>query len=176
MATAPEHEVAFLLAFNRRVDRNIETLIQSKQVAVEEQGSMARWLIASLLAVNSGGLFFVAGHKFPLGSWGLLGASAFIFGILMAMLNAYLIQVLAMKAIAPLDAAIAYWTIIVDPIQENLDHLNELSKQRHDAAKWSNSAPIAGWISVSAFLIGVIAVGGLLSSSPAPTPSVVKVR
>jgi membrane-bound ClpP family serine protease len=176
MATVPENDDAFSLAFNRLVDRNIETLIQSKKVAIEEQGAMARWLIASLLAINSGGLFFVGGLKFPLGCLGILGASAFIFGILTAMLNAYLIQVLAMKSIAPLEAAISYWTIIVDPKHESPDRLAELSKQRDDAAKWSNSAPIAGWVSVLAFLAGVFAVGSMLTNAPTSTPSVVKIR
>ena len=167
---APEDDPVFARAFERQVERNLETLLQAKKAVIEEQSAMSRWLIASLLAINSGGLFFVGSLKFPLSCVGVLSASAFILGVLAAMLNAYLIQVFAMRALAPLESAISYWTVIVAPRQENPERLTELSNQRADAVRWAYTAPIAGWVSVLAFVVGVVAAGSMLTQNARQHP------
>ena len=166
-----ELDPAHRRAFEKLVDRKIATLLESKTSAIDEQAAMARWLIASLLAINSGGLVYLANAKINTNFHYVAAATAFIAGILFAMLNAYLIQVIAMRMIAPLDDTISYWTIISDPSHEDADRLTELSKQYQQAQQYSWTAPVAGWLSALAFVVGVLLTG--YSLMPQPTPSTI---
>ena len=171
-----ELDTAHRRAFEKLVDRKIATLLESKTSAIDEQAAMARWLIASLLAINSGGLIYLANAKINMNYYCAVAAVAFIAGILFAMLNAYLIQVIAMRMIAPLDDTISYWTIISDPRHEDADRLTELSEQYQRAGKYGWTAPVAGWLSVLAFVVGVLSTGHALMQQSVPSTIIEKIH
>lgn len=166
-----EADPAYARAFEKLIDRKIAALLEAKRSSTDEQAHMARWLIATLLAINSGGLVFLASAKPTVAFSAVVALSAFVLGLAFAMLNAYLIQIFAMRAIGPIEETISYWTIISKPDHENPERLAELKQRNMDAQKLSWTAPLAGWISMVALIIGVVSTGYMMSSKPPSPPS-----
>lgn len=165
-----EIDPAHARAFEKLIDRKIATLLEAKRSSTDEQAHMARWLIATLLAINSGGLVFLASAKPTIACNAIIALIAFVLGLAFAMLNAYLVQIFAMRAIGPIEETISYWTIISKPEHENADRLTELRQAIINAHKLSWTAPFAGWISMIAFIVGVAFTGHMVATKPQVPP------
>ncbi|MCR2832684.1 hypothetical protein [Parerythrobacter lacustris] len=133
-----------------------ERLGEIRRVLVDEHSASYRWIMASLLAVNSGGVFAVIGTDIAKVAMGL-SAAAFWFGILLAFVTAWLGQVQTRKFIQANSKLEEYWAIVAVTGQVDLDKGAKLEEARS-----AIDSTIPRWTGIGSFVafsIGFLLVG-----------------
>jgi hypothetical protein len=132
--------------------------------AKSQAAEVARWLIASLLILNSGGALAVFNEAEHLSrsSW---PAALFVLGILMALLNGLLLRWSSIQFWHSNEYAARYWTTVSigeKQVESDERRMWDMGKK---AQLTDSLAPWAGWASTLLFAGGVIAVAcGYLSA------------
>lgn len=150
----------------------LELISSYENVLVEEHTANYRWLISSLLVVNSGGLFAVKDLLNGDRNFALCGGLMFLLGIALAMLAAWLgqranraVMALLMNLKHALMVAVVtgvYNTELVKDIQGKI----QLKTMR----SWAPAA--FGFISFFAFAVGLIFLGASLPTSATAAPAI----
>jgi FtsH-binding integral membrane protein len=128
----------------------------ARATLIDEHSAAFRWLMASLLAINGGGLVALADIELPKNFYVGSGASFWI-GIVAALGLGWRSQVINRKAMEKLAVVEQVWTTALA-----LGELNSLVAQTADeglASVKSTSARVFGWLSVAAFSGGVWIAG-----------------
>lgn len=129
---------------------------------LEEHSAAFRWLMASFLAINAGGLIVL--KDFDVASWPLriVAAAAFYIGAVSALAIAWLGQRSARAAIEPMSKLSVFWSITAEAGEIDQDQLAQLNEDVSGVTSKAKLAPYAGWVSLLAFTIGLttIIVGG----------------
>lgn len=126
---------------------------------VEEHSAAYRWLMASLLAINSGGLFAVHKSFAAENLFAFLSIAAFYIGVAAALTVAFLGQKAAQKLLPSLSAAGIFWAEVAETdafTKEEYDRVMGNVSGAKTVGRW---APIAGFVSFIAFSFGLIFIG-----------------
>lgn len=129
---------------------------------LREAGSLSRWLLATLVAINGAAAITLLPLK--MGTVAKLGgAGAFLVGILAA-LGAGLWSLYAFKRVTTLAGTmVSYWLTVAND-GARLDALEATMKRHFDQAIGSRGTHVMVFASLAAFLVGCALVGwGLFS-------------
>jgi alpha-beta hydrolase superfamily lysophospholipase len=132
---------------------------EARQRLVDEHSASFRWLMASLLAINGGGLVTMASLADMVSNKASLVASAgaFWLGILAALGVASLGQVINRKAANVLSEIELFWTVVA--IYGNLDpEEGQKLDDKYDSVS-SRSAKWCGFLAVACFSVGLAILG-----------------
>lgn len=131
---------------------------ESRRTLLDEHSASFRWLMASFLAINSGGLLFLANSKVHnLRLYSVAGVS-FYLGIIAALAVAWLGQRVNRRAIAPLSKLESYWALVSATGKFDQEEFDAVMAEVALTAN-PGMARYAGWLSVIAFSVGVFAIG-----------------
>ena len=132
-------------------------MVEAFHDGLKEAGSLSRWLLATLVAINGA----AAISMLPLGmppAAKLSGAVAFLFGILAA-LGAGLWSLYSFKRVSTsAGTMLGYWLTIADD-GPRLEALEATMKKHMDQAIGSRGTHFLVFASVAAFLIGCAVAG-----------------
>lgn len=137
-------------------------MVEAFHDGLREAGSLSRWLLATLVAINGAAVISMLPLKMALEAK-LGGAGAFLVGILAA-LGAGLWSLYAFKRVSTLAGTmLGYWLSVLDE-GARLDALEATMKKHFDQALGSRGTHVMVFMSVAAFLAGCAFLGwGLLS-------------
>lgn len=137
-------------------------MVEAFHDGLREAGSLSRWLLATLVAINGAAAISVLPLKMAAGVK-LAGAGAFLFGILAA-LGAAIWSLYAFKRVSTgAGTMLGYWLTVIDD-GPRLEALEATMKRHMDQAIGARETHFLVFGSVSAFLAGCALVGwGMLS-------------
>jgi hypothetical protein len=138
-------------------DRTLSRIEHTLQFASDQVGSMAKWLMASLLAVNgAGGLAVLssinAGHE----QW--LTGALFVLGVISALLVGVAMQEVYIAMPDSLLLSDRYWIGVSISGDRDPGRESELKSALAKAARFSFVPPLLGWVSGLLFLAGTISM------------------
>ena len=132
----------------------IDFLSKMRQASMDQSADAAKWLLASLLAINGGGAVAAVNsiEKLQIG----VPAGLFAAGIMLALASAVIIQSVGYRSLAPIQEAIGYWITVVDDGTQ-ADEYEAKLKKRFLKLRWFGMlAPAAGWCSAGCFVCGAL--------------------
>jgi hypothetical protein len=139
--------------------KELDQLNASKWTIIEEHSASYKWLMASLLAVNSGGLFALS-ESLPVNDLTeLIAGTAFLVGILSSLSIAWLGQIASRKMLAPIGELHSFWTLIAAGDEFNQQKHEQIAGKIEATQRKSKWARSAGWLAVLSFVIAVAAIG-----------------
>jgi hypothetical protein len=137
-------------------------MVESFHDGLREAGSLSRWLLATLVAINGAAAISMLPLDMP--TWAkLAGAGAFLVGILVA-LGAALWSLYSFKHVSiAAGTMLGYWLTVADD-GPRLEALEASMKRHFDQAIGSRGTHYLVFASVAAFLAGCGLTGwGILS-------------
>lgn len=145
-------------------NRSIDSINRHYSFIAEQVASLAKWLTASLLAINGGGVL-AALEALKDKHDVMLPAGFFIAGIILAMLSGVALQEVYNRFSANLGVAYQYWNDIKDGLAHRDENI-EIGITKTEAF-WNRAAtipPVLGWISGTLFLVGCVLMALRLGS------------
>jgi len=147
-----------------------ETLVpivtEAFQAGLREGGSLSRWLLATLAAINGAAAVSTLPLAMPAEAR-LAAAAAFVVGILAALGAALWSLYMFKRVTAAAHSMLGYWLTVADG-GERLKALEATMKAEMDEAIGSRATLLLGSASATAFLAGCGLAGwGMLLRSPA---------
>lgn len=141
--------------FNKRYAQRVLTRIDHLQgFAAEQVASTAKWLTASLLAVNGAGALAAVNALKDGGAW--LPSLLFTLGIISALLSATAMQEIYNNTSDPLLSHDNYWIQVADNGYRDPNEEDSLQAASTAAMRLARMPPILGWISGLLFLAGAV--------------------
>jgi hypothetical protein len=136
-------------------------MVEAFHDGLKEAGSLSRWLLATLVAINGAAAISMLPLAIPVGAK-LGGAIAFLVGILAA-LGAGWWSLYAFKRVSTLAGTmLGYWLTVAND-GARLEALEATMKRHFDQAIGSRGTHFLVFASVAAFLVGCALTGwGLL--------------
>ena len=132
-------------------------MVEAFHDGLREAGSLSRWLLATLVAVNGAAGISMLPLKLEMGAK-LAAAGAFLFGILAA-LAAAIWSLNAFKRVSTsAGTMLGYWLTVIDD-GARLEALEATMKQHMDQAIGARASHFLVFVSVAAFLAGCAFVG-----------------
>jgi hypothetical protein len=144
--------------YNRRFAERVLTRVDRHSgFAWEQVASFAKWLSASLLAINgAGGLAALALVRDHGGS--VLPPVLFGLGMLLALLSGTALQEIYNNLAEPLLEHDNYWTsVVIDGVRDG-DIEEKLEAETKKGRRFSYIPPLLGWCSGISFIAGSIAL------------------
>jgi hypothetical protein len=155
----PEENPAAIARWNRiGAQFEVETLVKLREAAIEQATAMAKWLLASLLAINAAGALAVLNSIDRLDA-PVQPATAFVAGMLLPLLSATIIQYHNYASLRPLQELMGYYLTVVDDGERVQTFEQELHSKINKFRKWGYLAPLCGWSSGAAFVAGAYLLG-----------------
>ena len=142
--------------FNRAfASRTLERIRHHEIFAAEQVASTAKWLTASLLAVNGGGAIAVLNRTQTLDhAWG--AGILFMMGIAFALLSGTGLQEFYNRVGNPLLNLDEYWTRVSLTGHRDQDTERSLKEPIDKLHRFAFIPPLMGWISGILFLFGSV--------------------
>ncbi len=137
--------------------RVLQRVDQQQQFAFDQVGSMAKWLMASLLAVNGGGAIAAMNVDGGGGPYWLAGL-LFAIGILSALVSGVTMQDVYNSIPGPLLEVDNYWTGVGVTGERDSLRERELRSGTTKALRFSVLPPLFGWLSGLLFIGGAITI------------------
>jgi hypothetical protein len=132
---------------------------------LEEHSSSFKWLMASLLAINGGGLLGLKDIDESLSVMGLIAGGFFYLGIAGALLVAWLGQRSARALLEPLSELTGFWKAVsVTGYFAEDDHKAILERMKTSIGQAKYPA-WAGWVSFASFSLGLLTLGMTLAGA-----------
>lgn len=154
-------------AVRRIAQHELENATESRRTLIEEHSAAFRWLLASLLAVNGGGVLVLKDLlRFSLAN-AVIAASFFLGGIMFALLTGWFSQRANRAMIQPLSEMIAFWITCAETNEFDEGTFKQVSETLTPALKKARPTQICGWLSAMSFLAGSSIM--LLSAYEAPS-------
>ena len=127
-------------------------MVEAFHDGLREAGSLSRWLLATLVAINGAAAISLLPLKMAAGAK-LGGAGAFLFGILAA-LGAGVWSLYAFKRVSTLAGTmLGYWLTVAND-GARLEALEETMKRHFEQAIGSRGTHFLVFASVAAFVVG----------------------
>jgi hypothetical protein len=134
-------------AFPREIAEKIYMrLIEARRTLVEEHSANFRWLLASFLALNSGGLFGVA-QVDETKPWVAIAALCFWVGIAATLGNAWYSQIQTRKFIQAQEKLERFWMMVASN-----GLIDEMEGDRLEKERNTVSGEWGRWIGLLSFL------------------------
>lgn len=143
----------------RLAEMEIANILESKKMLLDEHSASFRWLVASFLAINGGGLIAVAGQANMSRAYGAASGLLFCIGIVSALLCAWLSQRANRATLLPLNEAMGIWISIAHFGELDHSDIKTVESKMTEVVKVSRPTQISGWFSVTAFLLGMCMAG-----------------
>jgi hypothetical protein len=143
----------------RFAEEKLRRTSEARLILIEEHSAAFKWLVASFLAVNGGGLLALGDLKIDLAQKQLAG-SAFWFGIVCALGIAWQSQVIGRKAINKLSESELLWLSAIETGELDVAEGQRLENEFKAISVWPARA--FGWASLLAFSVGVFLAGASL--------------
>lgn len=137
----------------------LQHALESRRHVVEEHSSEFRWLLASLLAVNGGGLLFLKQELEQPTPLILASGLIFLVGIVFALLTGWQSQRANRAMIKPISLQTALWISVIETGEIQQDEYQRIEKEFQSAMKVARCTQILGWVSAVAFILASIALG-----------------
>jgi hypothetical protein len=142
--------------------RVLQRIDRQSTFAAEQVSSMAKWLSASLLAVNgAGALATLNAAKANLYCPSII----FAFGVILALLSGAGLQEIYIRLSEKLRDLDVYWTRVMLGAQRNSDDESRLERAVGSVNCWAAAPPILGWLSGVAFLVAASLLGLAVSAA-----------
>ena len=125
---------------------------ESRRVILEEHSAAFKWLMASFLAINGGGMISLVDMKIG-PDWRTAAGVSFWIGIVCALGIAWRGQVQARAGLEKLAKIEAFWATVVASGQLDTEELGSLEREM-DSVK-PGASRLFGWISLLAFSLGL---------------------
>lgn len=139
-------------------------MVEAFHDGLKEAGSLSRWLLATLVAINGAAAISVLPLKIAAASK-LGGAAAFLVGILAAVGAGYWSLYAFKRVTAGAGTMLAYWLSVAND-GPRLEALEATMKRHFEQAIGSRGTHFLVFASVAAFLVGCGLVGwGLFAES-----------
>lgn len=139
-----------------------ETSIAMRDRIVTEITTSARWVQTSLLLVNGGAAVAVLQTEtLALHARGLAGG-AFVIGMILSLLSAYLGIHSGKDAPRRLSEAAGYWLGVTIDLLRSEQIERDWAQYGRDRVRMSRLLEIPGWLSLIAFVVGCLIVGAHL--------------
>jgi hypothetical protein len=136
--------------------RVLERIDRQSVFVAEQVSSMAKWLSASLLAVNgAGALATLNAEKFNSYQSSLI----FVVGVVLALLSGAGLQEIYNRLSEKLHDFDVYWTRVMLGSQRKPEEETSLEKAVGAINRWAAAPPILGWLSGVAFLVAASLLG-----------------
>ena len=135
----------------------IEHYSRHYQVTVDQVTSLSKWLTASLLAVNSGGLVSLMSHADTISHSGWAAAS-FLLGLLFSLLGAVANQEIYNRMSEPIMEMLVYWQDVGATGQSDGQKHDLIAEKLRKISRWTFFGPVFGWVSGLAFFGGASAI------------------
>ena len=143
----------------RIAELELTATAQMRSVLITAHQDACKWLVASLLAINAGGLAVIFNSGLPRDPAFFWGCSAFVLGIFSALLSSYLSQSANREMIKPLGAVMAFWIATAQSGSLDEERWTELEAGIQEQSKSGWRIQVAGWISAIAFLVAISTIG-----------------
>jgi len=126
---------------------------------LEEHSAAFRWLMASFLAINGGGLLVLKDLGAPWNKYEIAAGFAFYAGIVAALAIAWLGQKASRAALTPFSKLSSFWTTVAATGEYSITDHREILAEFPLVERKSRFAPLAGWLALLAFTFGLILLG-----------------
>lgn len=146
-----------LEASKRNALRNLERVQQSRKLATEQGVSWAKWLTASLLAVNGAGAVAVLNSVEKLHRPDVSGA-VFIGGLALALLSGWGLELSYFRQIPFAEDLEFFWERVSDTGVVDEAEKEELERRALIIRRWDWAPPLFGLLSGLVFVAGAIVV------------------
>lgn len=144
--------------WQRVAETELASATHSRNVLLEAHQDTYKWLLASLLAINSGGLLALLNIDTLHGHYKLFVALAFYAGIMASLLSSYLSQRASRQLLPPLGEAMGYWISVANDGQHIPQVWDNINLRIQGAVKEARPTQIAGWVSALCFSVGFFGV------------------
>ena len=145
---------------NRKIaEINCLAVTSSRNRLLEEHSAAFRWLMASLLAINSAGLLVLKDELGSMSVWTVLAGISFYLGIVSALAIAWFAQRVVIASLPSYMEQIAFWSAVYGTGDYDTELHQEILKKPKDAVEKSKIAPLAARVSLLAFTIGLVFIG-----------------
>ncbi len=141
----------------KRAKLKVERYKRNFNIVVDQQTNLAKWLNASLFAINAGGILTILNNSKALNDIQVSGI-LFIVGIIASLLNATINQEIYDRISKPILDMIDYWSEVSVTGQKDDKKHGEIEAKMKDISKWFWVGPVAGWLSGLLFIAGAINV------------------
>jgi hypothetical protein len=161
-------------AAKRIAEIQLESTVATKNSLLDEHSASFRWLMASLLAINGTGLISMKDVMGSGGIWTVSAIGSFYIGLCAALSVAWLSQRSVQAMIAPLSDLVAHWTMAAATGGFSVESHRQIVARFDEAQRSMKKPRIAGFISISAFTVGLVFLslaGQTAKSSKASQPS-----
>ncbi len=149
----PERE-----AFKRQAQDEFEMLMATRNRSIDAVISMAKWLLASLLAVNGAGALAVLNGADKLASPALPGC-LFVSGVVLALVNGAAQQYVGLQQSNKLSPVIGYWIWVWASGERDAETEAEQRQLGVKMMRVAHLSALPGWASAICFLGGSVALG-----------------
>lgn len=150
----------------RLANSSADYMAHARNKTLDEGTAAARWLTASLLAVNGGGAIAALNIVEKLTRPGLVGG-LFVAGLMAAMLSGYLLQHFNYGAVDLLANRAAYWAVVGERGTRDPETEGPMDDAQSRFNRLALCAPLAGWLSAMLFLAACITIGCTYSGKQA---------
>lgn len=144
---------------SRLAELQLASTQRGQNIILEQHASSFKWLMASLLALNAGGLLSISDIKFSSQAVLIVSSFSFYLGIGLALLIAVFGQLSANASLPPLERLAAFWVETALDGEFDEDEFSKLNADLQSTVKIALRSRIVGWISFLAFSVGLACVG-----------------
>lgn len=144
----------------------IETLREARKLLSEQHSQSYRWLLASLLAINSGAIVATLNSNAIDPTCKVQAGGVFACGIIFTMLNAYAGQKLNATLIPHIQKRIGYWLGVAEDGNLDQEQDEALVRDTRKTLRRRHLPEFFGWLSALCFLVGLGFLGGSLIKEP----------
>ena len=148
-----------------------EQSMASSRMLMEEHSATFKWLMASLLALNSGGLFLIKDFFSNDHYFSVLAALAFFIGIFLSLMIAFVGQKSHQKMLPPVNKLAIYWRSVALTGEKNEDLKSRITKEMDEATVLGRWPSRIGFGSFFFFGLGLaLAVCAMKTTAETSTP------
>lgn len=146
----------------------ITTLIESRQLLMEQHSHSFRWLMASLLVINSGAVVASLNSDAIEPVTKVTAGAIFAVGISLALMVAYSSQKLTNFVTPVVQERIGYWLGVLEDGELDQEADEELAGKARKVLRFRFVPEFFGWLSLVAFFLGLAVIAATLLEASVP--------
>ena len=146
----------------KSAEAHLASAMEARDKITQEYLATFRWLLASLLAVNSGASFAILSSISIVYQGKILAGSLFFFGIVSCLFLALWTQRTLQVMMTPVSKTVNLWLEAAQHGQVDFEQRELINAELKKAELPLRLSAIAGWISAISFVLGVLVMGYFL--------------
>lgn len=159
-ATSPERR-----ALTRCAENELANIRQARAQITSQEADFAKWMVASLLALNAGAILATWSSDQIAPAWRAAAGMIYVIGIMTALSVSHFLYLANRGILEAMKEWEGYWLFVAETGEHEHATRSAIDARFKDAFAKTSRTPLAGAVSAGSFLIGcvVAAIGGLLS-------------